>query len=250
MRAFCAVLMLVVAVAPVGADDKDDAAAAAKKTSELTNYSFKGETTIELPAMWAAAMGGADPQKFEGRYDKDAGTTVRTSSHDFVTIGDKTVSCPIQRWDKVQDEDMMSASKRMMGMMGSSRPVSAPHADLAKFAAKLKKAKKVDAKETIGETDCTRFDVELTDGAAEDLVKELMPSMAGMLGQMEADLSAKAKFWVNGDGVIVKCELVGMLAGSLQGMDMEMSATRTSTLYDVGSTKVEVPEGAKKALEK
>ncbi len=250
MKYICAIAVSVLLVSPVAADEKDDAAAAAKKTSELGNYSFKGETKTEMPAMMGG-MGDAEPQKFEGKHDKDAGATLRTATHDFATIGGKTVSCPIQKWEEVQEDDMMAGARRMMGMMSSNKPVRAPGSELGKLASKLKKVKKSAAKETIGETECEKYDVEFTDGAAEEMIKDLMPSVSGWLNQIpDAEMSASGKFWVNGDGVIVKYESTGKISASFNGMDLEMSATRTTTIFDIGSTKVEIPEGAKKSLGK
>lgn len=230
-------------------DDKDDLAAAAKKAHESSSYSFKGETTTEMPSMMGG-MGDNEPTKFEGKYEKGVGAYIRTATHEFVTIGDKTASRPLAEWKMLEDEDdPMALQKRMMSMMSGSKSVKSPHGDFADFAGKIEKAKK-SKKETLGETECDLYEIEFTEEAAKALLGDLLP-MGGMMGMIpDAESTGTGKVWVDGGGRIVKYEATGKLSASMQGMDFEMSATRTVTFYDVDKTKVEIPEDAKKLFGK
>lgn len=237
------------ALAVLIADDKDDLAAAAKKAAESSSFSFKGEIVSEMPSMMGG-MGDNEPTKFEGKFESGVGTYIKTSTHEFITVGDKTATRPIAEWKLTEDDsDPMGMQKRMMAMMSGSKSIKPPHADFKDFGGKVQKVKK-SKKETLGETECDVYEAEFTAEAAQELLKDVLP-FGGMLGMMgEAESSGTAKVWVDGQGRIVKYEATGKLVASMQGMDLEMSGTRTVTFYDVGNTKVEIPEDAKKLLGK
>lgn len=247
MRTICALVVLSLAAGAAWADDKDDVTAAAKKAAELTNYTFKGETKTELPAMMG---GGGDPQKFEGKHDKDSGTMVRTDTQEFVTVGGKTASRPIAEWKLVKEEDAMGMARRGMGLGSSSRPPKAPHEVLGKLGSRFKKVKK-SKKESVAETECDLFEAELSESGAGDTLKELVPAIGQWLEHLpDAETTGSSKVWVNADGCVVKYEMTAKISASVQGMELEITATRTITLSEIGKTKVEVPDDAKKALEK
>jgi hypothetical protein len=127
----------------------------------------------------------------------------------------------------------------MFGGMG--RNVRAPHEDLAGISDKLKKVDDPGKKETVGEAECSLYEAELTDEAAQGMIT----GGRGM-GRMteEAEFSGTAKIWLDGEGRITKFETTAVMVAVMQGNEVEISATRTVLIFGVGDTKVESPEGA------
>jgi hypothetical protein len=203
--------------------------------------------------MMGAAMGDQEPARFEGKHENGVGTWLKSETHEFFTVGKNTVTRPIAEWKKIESEDgedPMAMQKNMMKMFSGSRTVAVPAADLTDLGKKLAKVKKSEKKETLGETECSVYEGELTDEAAEELVKDAMPMGRFMKQAGEVTHTGKMKAWVDSEGRIVKYEVKGTMSASLQGMELEMSSTKAVTLSGIDSTKVELPAEAKKALEK
>ncbi len=248
------ILAIVLSLAGrVWADDKEDLAAAAKKTAESKSYSFKGETKTEMPAFGGQGGGAQDPQKFEGKHEEGVGTHILTDQQEIVKVGAKTASRPRAEW-RVTDETQQgqgggrgAGGRGMAGMMGRGS-TKAPHEDFKDFGAKLAKASKSDKKETVGETECDVYSIELT----EDAVKAMLPG-GGMFGRMgqnaEITYTGTGKVFV-ADGVILKYVLKAVVSASIQGNDVELTIERTTMIYDIDKTKVELPADAKKAIDK
>ena len=250
------ILAIVLSLAGrVWADDKEDLAAAAKKTAEAKSYSFKGETKMEMPNFGGQGGGPQDPAKFEGKHEDGVGTHILTDQQEIVKIGAKTATRPRAEW-RVTDETQQGGGqgggrgggfRGMGGMMGRGS-TKAPHEDFKDFGSKLSKASKLDRKETVGEAECDVYSIELT----EDATKAMLPG-GGMFGRMgqNADITytGTGKVFV-ADGKIVKYVMKAVVAASIQGQDLEFSTERTTTIYDVDKTKVEIPADAKKAIDK
>jgi hypothetical protein len=85
-------------------------------------------------------------------------------------------------------------------------------------------------------------------GAALDLDADLARKLART---EDADLakSATAKFWLDADGKLAKYEIAIRVQGRRGNADVDGVVTRTVTLSGMGSTKVDVPAPALKALE-
>jgi hypothetical protein len=237
------------AVAVLLADEKDDVAAAAKKLQERSSFSFKGETRTEMPGMMGG-MGDSDPSTFEGKYEKDVGSFIKTPTHEFITVGDKTATRPLSDWKLLEDEaDPMALQKRMMSMMSGSRAVRSPHLDFKDFGSKIAKAKK-SKRDMVGETACDLYEVEFTEDAAKEILTDMLP-WGNMMGMMpDTEITGSAKVWIDDDGRILKYESKGSLSANAGGMDLEMSASRTVTFSNFDETKVEIPEDVKKLMNK
>jgi hypothetical protein len=236
------------------ADEKDDLAGAGKKAAELKSFAFKGDVKMEMPAMMGGAMGEVDPTTFEGKHEKEVGTWLKTDSHEFVTVGRNTVARPLAEWKKVEEDgdDPMALQKSMMKkMFGGSRPVKSPAADLADLGKKIAKAKKKEKKELYGEAECDLYEAELTEEAAEEMIKESVPMGGAMrMGGADVTHSGTIKAWVDGEGRIVKYEIKASMNMSIQGMELEWGSTKSVSLTGIDSTKVEISDEAKKALGK
>lgn len=245
-------LAAVLAFAGAARDDKDDLAAAGKKSTELKSFAFKGETKMELPAMMGA-MGEQEPTQFSGKHESGVGSYLKTDTHEFFMVGKNTVTRPLAEWKKVEEDgdDPMAMQKNVMKMFSGSRAVQPPSNDLSDLGKKLAKAKKKDKTEKVGDAECTIYEGELTEDAAEEIVKDSMPMGKMMkMGGGDVTHTGTLKAWVDGDGRIVKYEVSGKMTASIQGMELEMGTTKTVTLSGIDKTKVEIPEEAQKALGK
>lgn len=224
---------------------------AAKSLQSAKNYSFKGETLTELPDMGGGGGEAPEPQKFEGKHDTDIGTTILTPTQEIVRYKGRTASRPRAEW-RVQPEEGDEGGRRgggrrggMMGRFGGGA-ARAPHEDLADLGDKIKSVKGGEKKETVGEDECTLYEAEMTEEAA-------MAAFGGggRMGRMMegAEFDGDLKVWIDGHGRIAKYEArISVFASTEQG-DFEMSATRTVMLYAFDETKVEIPDGAKDAIE-
>jgi hypothetical protein len=96
------------------------------------------------------------------------------------------------------------------------------------------------------------FTADLTEQAAKDRASFLGRRRGGQGGGGSTppepkDAKGSVKFWVK-DGVLTKLELKTSAKITFQGEERDMDRTSTTSISDIGSTKVEVPEDAKKKL--
>ena len=117
--------------------------------------------------------------------------------------------------------------------------IKLPHEELEGFEKNFEKAEK----SAEGET--AVYSGALTPAAARSLVS------TGSKAEGKANLtySGSAKVWVDKDGTLVKYEVAVKAKGTVKDREVELSVTKTVTITDAGATKVEVPEGAARALE-
>ena len=241
----------MIALALTFALAQEDAVLEAAKTFESAkNYSFKGESLMEMPDFGG---GGEEPvpQKFEGKHDADIGTTLLTDTQEIVRYKGHTATRPRAEWRVQPEEGDEGGGRRgggrrgMMGRMGGG--ARTPQEDLAGLGDKFKSVEGGEKKETVGEDECTLYEAELT----EDAAMALFGGGGRGLGRMteEAEFDGEMKIWIDNQGRIARYETkVAVFASTAQG-EFEMTATRTVTIYAVGETKVEIPDGAKDAID-
>lgn len=248
--------MTTLALLALLAQDKEDIVSAAKKLAESKNYSFQGTSKFDGQLPFGGGGGGQQeiPEaKFSGSYDAEKALVMQTDTNDYVKIGKVLVTRPRAEWRVVEEQPAEGGGGRgfgrggrgMMGMFG--RAPAAPHEEFASFDSKIGSAKKTDKTETVGETDCTVYEADLS----EDYAKELMP-MSRMLDRMGGggEITGKARFWIDSHGNLAKIETTATLSADIQGNTIEVSSIRTVTISKVGSTTVEIPAGAKEAIDK
>ena len=212
------------------AEAKDELTKAAKALGEKPNYSWK--TTVAVPEGTQFRPGPT-----EGKADKE-GTTYLT-----MTFGDNMTEAVI-KGDKAtytnQDGDWQLAEDggegrgRFMGAM--LRNYKAPAAQALDIINGVKELKK--------EGDVYSGDL------SEEGAKALMSfrgRRAGGEGPQVKDAKGSAKFWVK-DGVLSKYEYKVTGSMNFNGNDVDVDRTTTTEIKDVGTTKVVVPEAAKKKL--
>ena len=225
------------------AEPAEDAAAAAKKLAAAPNYSWTRTTEIansQFPAM-----------PVEGQTEK-GGATVTTASFNgntFQTVR-KGEQVAMQNregtWMTMEEMRQQFANGGGGGGGGRGRGgfgfgfggggQTTPAEEAASLAAKIKDAKVADGA-IVGTL------------AAEDAGRLLtFGGRGGQTPPAPKDASGTAKFWVK-DGALTKFQVTVKGTVSLpNGDEREIERTTTTELKDVGSTKVEVPEEAKKKL--
>jgi hypothetical protein len=220
----CSVLCLLTSsVLAADSSAKDDVIAAAKKLAEKANYSWK--TTVVVPESAQFKPGPTD-----GKTEKDGFTYVTMSFGDNVTKaaikGDKAVVTN-------QDGDWQLASEleggegrgRFLGrMMRNFKTPAVQAADLAGVTKELKKESDV-------------YSGDLTEEGAKAQFR--FGNASGAKGSV--------KFWLK-DGMLSKYEFKVTGKVDFNGNEVDVDRTTTTEVKDVGTTKVNVPEAAKKKL--
>jgi hypothetical protein len=214
------------------ADPKSDLQAAAKKLSEAPNYTWTSKTEIQ--------GGQFTPPTITGKAEKGGFAVLTSEREGNVTTAVQHGTAGTVKTDdgwKTADELSQAAGgggggRGMRG--GNLLRTRRPDAELATLADKVKELKAVDG--SIGG--------DLT----EESVKEWMTFGRG--GQ-NAPKNAKGsvKVWLK-EGSVAKVEVKTSGTINRNGEDVDMASTRTVEIKEVGTTKVEVPDDAKKKLGK
>ncbi len=241
------------------ADDKDAVTSAANKLADASSYTFKGETKVE------SAFGGAGGQQipaFEGKYEKEAGAHVTMGDRgEYFRKGEKVfVKNAQQDWSELDKAQLGGAGgqggqNRQRGAMAGRlmlKNMKAPHEEVKDLPKGFKEIKKEEKPDKVGEKDCAVYGGDLSE---EGIKASPLGRMIGQLGALgggaaNLEMSGKGRIWIDSDGNLVKFELSSRVAVEFQGNPIEFSMIRSSEISGVGKTKVEVPEGVKKLLEK
>jgi hypothetical protein len=210
---------------------KDDVLDAAKKLGEKANYSWT--TTVVVPEGSRFRPGPA-----EGKTEKDGCTHLK------MTIGDNTIQAvfkgdkaaitnPDVGWQSLTELDTSEGRGRFASAMLKS--FKTPAAQAAELVAGTKELKK----------DGDAYASDLT----EDAAKPLLTFGRRSGGEVTvSDAKGSVKFWIK-DGLLSKYEFKVSGKVTFNGNERDVDRTTTTEVKDVGTTKVEVPEEAKKKLE-
>ena len=243
-----AVALLLASLAPF--DDKDDLGGAVKKFAESKSYSFKGEVTLTVPGRNGDAPTPV-PTAFEGKFSDEVGLVVQTAQDEIVRIDGKTAIRPKAVWRVIDDGNRGNRAPGFQaafaGRGGAGLVARAPKDELTGLDGKLDKVTKTDKKETVGEYECSVFEVSFSSDGAKSLVGGARPGGGGN-GNGNAEISANGRFWLSPDGHLAKYEITSKVSRTFNNRDITTTTSRTVNLFDVDKTKVELPAGAKDAL--
>jgi hypothetical protein len=229
---FSPIALMTISLIAADSSPKDDVTAAAKKLGEKPNYSWK--TTVVVPE-------GAQfrPGPTDGKTEKDGFTHVTTRFGDntaqTVLKGDKgAVTNQEGEWQSLAEAEQEEGFGRFRAMM--ARNLKTPSVQAADLAAASKDLKK----------DGDAYSGDLTEDGAKTFLT-FRPRGAGGDGPAVSNAKGSVKFWLK-DGGLSKYEFKVTGKVSFNGNDRDVDRTTTVEIKDVGTTKVEVPEGAKKKL--
>jgi hypothetical protein len=223
-------LVATTATSLFAADAKEELTKAAKALAEKPNYSWK--TTVVVPD-----SAQFKPGPTEGKADKDGTTYLTMSFGDNMTeavIKGEKATYTNQDGDWQLAEEGGEGRGRFMGAM--LRNYKAPAAQALDIINGVKELKK--------EGDV--YSGDLTDEGAKTLMS-FRGRRAGSDGPQVKNAKGSAKFWVK-DGVLAKYEYKVTGSMNFNGNDIDVDRTTTTEIKDVGTTKVTVPEAAKKKL--
>ena len=208
---------------------KDDVTAAAKKLAEKGNYSWK--STME-----AGNFNGTT----DGKTDKEGLVSLSMTFGDntteaFVQGGKGAVKSPDAGWESLADlaADTDPGPRRFL--VRRLQTFKAPAAEVADLADKAKELKK--------EGDA--YSSDLTEAGAKDLLA--FGGRRGPNAPEPKNAKGSIKFWTK-DGLLSKYEVKVQGTVNFNGEDRDIDRTTTVEIKDVGTTKIEVPEAAKKKM--
>jgi len=213
------------------ASPKDDLTAAAKSLADKDNYSWKQKTEN-------AGGGGFGGGTSEGKIEKDGylwlSMKMGDNSFEGVRKGGKGALKTEDGWQSLSEAaggdpgPVMFIARRLQDL-------KAPAAQVQELAGDVKELKK----------DGEVYSGNLTDEGAKSLLtfggrgRGNGPEVSGAKGSV--------KFWLK-DGALSKYEVKVQGKVSFNGDDRDVDRTTTIEIKDIGSTKVEVPDDAKKKL--
>jgi hypothetical protein len=218
-------------------DPKDDIIAAAKKLAEKSNYSWK--STLDL-----GPNSQFTPGPTEGKTEKDGYTWVSVTFNDNTSIGLKKGSKVAVKTDEgwksgeeaseASGDGGFNAGRFMATRMQS---LKAPAAEVEDLVSKAKAIKK----------DGDTYSGELTEDGAKSLLTFGFRRRDGQAPPPATNAKGSVKFWLK-DGLMTKYESKVSGKREFNGEEREIERTTKIEIKDVGTTKVEVPEEAKKKL--
>ena len=219
----------LIAASLIAADSspKDDVTSAAKALGDKSNYSWK--TTITVPA-----DSPFHPGPTEGKTEKAGSTHVTMSfgenTSEFVLQGGKSaVYTQDGGWQTLSELGDEGPGRFLGGMVRNFKAPAVQAADLAGQTKELKK-------------DGDVISGDLTEEGAKSMLLFRRGGNATV-----SDAKGSVKYWIK-DGVLAKYEV--KVSGKVTFNDNERDVERTTTteIKDVGTTKVSVPDEAKKKL--
>lgn len=218
----------------LGATPKEEVTAAAKKLADQPNYSWK--QTITMPE-----GGQFRPGPTVGKAQKDGllwvSMTMRDSETQMLRKGDKAAYTDQDgNWQAVTEGDSGEGPGRFMGMM--VRNLRAPAVQVEQLLTNTAALKK----------DGDAYTADLTEEGAKTMMMFGRRGRGGG-GEGPSITGAKgsAKFWVK-DGMLTKYEYKVQGKMTFNNNEREVDRTTTVEIKDVGTTKIDVPEDAKKKV--
>ena len=225
---------------------QDDVKAAAKKLADADSYSWKQNTENA-----GGGGGGRGGGPTEGKTEKDGYTYLK------MTRGNNTVEV-VMKGDKaaIKTEDGWKTTEEAAQDNGGGQP------NPARFLSRMLRNFKGPAAQAQDLADKVKELAKSDDAYSGDLSEEgakqlLMFGGGGRRGGGNANGNGNApeisnakgsvKFWTK-DGTLSKYEYHVQGTISFNGNDRDVDRTTTVEISDVGSTKVDVPDEAKKKL--
>lgn len=208
---------------------KEDVTGAAKKLGEQGNYSWK--STME-----AGNFNGST----DGKTDKEGLVCLSMTFGDntteaFVQAGKGAVKAPDQDWQSLSDLAANTDAGPRRFLVRRLQTFKAPAAEAADLADKTKELKK----------DGDAYAGDLTEAGAKDLVG--FGGRRGGNAPEPKNAKGSVKFWTK-DGVLTKYQLKVQGTINFNGEDRDIDRTTTVEIKDLGTTKIDVPEAAKKKM--
>jgi hypothetical protein len=231
---FSTLILMAGSLLAADSSPKDEVTAAATALGNQSNYSW--HTTIASPG------GGRFNGPTDGKTEKAGSTWLSMTRGDNTTEavlqGDKgAVKMADSDWQSLAElakDDGGGGFNRNMFIARSLQNYETPAVQVTNLVAKTKELKQTD----------TAIAGDLTEDGAKSL---LTFGRRGGNGPEVSNAKGSVKFWLK-DGALTKYEFSVTGTVSWNGNDRDIDRTTTVEIKDVGTTKIEVPEAAKKKL--
>jgi hypothetical protein len=202
---------------------KEDVTSAARKLGEKANYSWKMTVVVPEGAQFR-------PGPTEGKTEKDGFTHLTMSfgenSTQVALKGDKAAATNLEgEWQSASELENSEGRGRFLGRM--VRNIKTPAVQAAELAAAAQDLKK----------DGDAYSSDLTEEGAKAQFR---------LGTAR-NAKGSVKFWLK-DGALSKYEFKVKGTVEFNGNDVDVDRATTVEIKDVGTTKVTIPDAAKKKL--
>jgi hypothetical protein len=238
---FGTIVLLTGSLVAADSSPKDDVNGAAKKLSEKSNYSWK--MTMDF-----GPNSPFTPGPTMGKTEKGGYTYVTSEFNDNISEGvlkDKKVA--------VKTEDGWKSAEEVTGGGGGGggggfgnpgafmarrmQNLKVPAAEVEDLVSKAKELKK--------EGDV--FSGDLTEDGAKTLLTTGFRGRGGGQPPQASNAKGSLKFWLK-DGALTKYEYKVSGRREFNGEEIDVERTVTVEIKDVGNTKIEVPEDARKKV--
>jgi hypothetical protein len=218
---------------PVLAADSPDVTAAAAALDNQSSYSWKQTVVVPPDSQFT-------PGPTEGKLEKGGYIFVTSSfgGNEFKYIIKGTngaVYSDDNGWQGLSELDPQGPGRFMGGMIRNFRSPAQQATNLLAGAKELTKAGDV-------------YSADMTDDGTKALLTFRGGRRGGGGGTTITNATGSVKFWVS-NGVLSKYEFHVKGTVSFNGNDRDVDRDTTVEITDVGTTKVEVPDDAKKKLQ-
>jgi hypothetical protein len=231
----------------VQADDKEDLTGAIKKLAEKGNYSWT--STTKRPERTGGDTGGRGGRGASGPTE---GKTADGLAYVTSKRGDRTSESLVKGKKSAYKGQDGWAAVEEQGAGGQGQRRGRGGRGLRNF-----KAPAVQAEELLGNVSELKKDGDAYTGALKEEAAKAMVSFGGGRGRggdagggdrpQPTGVKVTAKFWIK-DGVLTKYETVAAGSISFNGNDRDLGRTTTVEINEVGTTKINVPNEAKKLV--
>jgi hypothetical protein len=193
------------------------------------NKLARGGYAFTLEQKPGPGTGGA----VEVKYQKGKPLYCKADMIEFFKKGDAVVYKQGDSWVRSK-RGTVSDPLRVLGALAKVNSVRLPHEELAGLARLIK------GRRASKEEGQTVYSADLTDEGVKRFVR---PEHRGVAK------GGTARFWVGRGGTLTRYEVTIRVRGRMGDAEVDGTVTKTVAIKGAGSTKVEVPAGAKKALE-
>jgi hypothetical protein len=233
---FGTMILLAGSLFAADASPKDEVKAAAKALGSQTNYSWKA--TVESPNGGGRFNGPTEGKTENGGYTW-LSLTMRDDTIEAVLKGGKGAAKTEDGWQSLAElsqdngDGGFNPNMFLARRLQSFKTPAVEAADLADQAKELKK-------------DGNALAGDLTEAGAKAMLA-FRPPRGGDEGPTVSDAKGSVKFWVK-DGQLTKYQFHVQGTVSFNGNDRDVDRTTTVQIKDVGTTKIQVSDDAKKKL--
>ena len=229
---FSLALFAAGAVLAADASPKDDVTSAAAALGKQPNYAWR--TTVEV-----GNNSRFKPGPTEGKTEKDGYTTFSMTFNDNTT---EVVLHGTNAAVKTTDDGWQSAAEALQDNGGGFSPGQFAARLARNFKAPATQAAELATQTTELKAGANGISGDLTEAGA----KELLTFRGG--NATVTNPKGTVTFWL-ADGKLLKFQTHVTGTVSFNGNDRDTDRTTTTEIKDIGSTKIEVPEDAKKKLQ-